>query len=366
MKNLVMSLCVILVGLLSVSVYGTGIRKIYLPQTNLIVKPSSIQEDKFTLSGGILPNPYDPVVFSYNLQAFHRNAKVKTVKHILTDMLRTDTVFTLFQTRHFDDSMASLESSGEGKGESLVIPYSLGNSIDEIRASVEKQNFSHDMRFLIFTHFLYDQKISDEDVLKLFDSINLPKDFIFTGKSLNILENHSENFLIDFYFKNQSGSLNKEEQKNLKINLDIVRRFLMDKKMMDKYFLTTPSHEISASFRVELIEQMIQQGKLNFKVKDDIGNTFLHVLGSNKHLKKENWINIITHLAEDASVDFDMKNEEGFTFLTVLTSSGFKEPLEYLVNLRGGGRYFYQRYLQSFSFADSSRKFKIQYSFLSL
>ncbi len=347
--------------LFSFSVQGIGIKRIFFPDNDtMIFKLSAIQEKDLTLDENVLPVTRDPITFYNNLEIYEGREVLYVFYETVIDMLRSNTIITLYQSHDFDNSVSSLKS--DNSDISLIGSTVLNDPVDKIISFIKQQNLDNDMKFLIFTYLLHNEKISDKDILKFIDFMKLPNDFVFKGKNLNRLEYDSTTPILSFYFSQRFASLNdKKSKEDMKILQQAIGRFFSRyKDLIERYSLTTFSHELVSSFRVSLIEKMIQEKKLNPKVRNFLGNTFLHSLGSNYYLKKRNWVDVITHLMKDSRINFNTKNMEGFTFLTALTESGFQFPIEFLVKNKKSDIFIKDIYNRSlFQIAAENKKYDV-------
>ena len=154
-------------------------------------------------------------------------------------------------------------------------------------------------------------------------------------------EVHYLDSILDDYFKSEySGKKDLTPEKHeiwKQIMQNQVRAYIKnlfesaDVNNLDRYTLTSFSHEIAASPRVKLIARMIRNKKLNPYLRNELGDTFLHTLALNPHLKSGDWEQIISYLNEDSRIDFNIQNKEGMNFIMLLPMSNHQKAIEILL-----------------------------------
>ena len=337
------------------SVQG-AIKRIVSLNRPVMYIPSFYNERFLTLDGKKFPQIHDPVTYNQNINLLEANIKIRLVHDTFLSMIRLGAIAHLYSIQGLYDLSPKYESGSTVPGKNMLSSKQTSKDVDEIISFVqERDNISNDTKFIIFADLLHDPGISDKDVMKFIDFMNLPEDFIFTAKSLNVL---NDNISLELFFKDelmeaeeQNGEITERtralEKYAKEFNQKSVKTLIEDDQRLEKYNLTTFSHEIASSFRASLILKLIKEKRLNFKLQTQLGDYFMHELGHNIELTEEEWQETLSELSKDSRVDVNIQNYEGLTFLSYLIELGIEAPIRELVESYGGDVYLKDIYNRS-------------------
>ena len=323
--------------LYSFFVQSSGI-KTWVDLNNQYDQPISFAESELTLEEKNLPEITGPVDFLNFTNLYEKNQLIHLAQDLLLETLRTGVATHILKF---------LQSTGEIPNNSNLLEKKLINSkkeyavdVDELIQSIKETKVSKSYQFIAFVDLLYDNSVSDGDIIKFIEFMDLPKDYALNTGELKFFQ---ELKLLPGFFDKRFGGrdielniLNKlEEMLYLDVEWETTRNEDSVKKAIYSFVetsgarLTTLGHEIARSSRIDLINKFIREKRFNFKQVDAIQNTILHNLSQNLYIDGEHWRTIINDIKRtNPDVDFNVINNEGFAPITFLAERNLFDSLK--------------------------------------